>query len=241
MLLSKLEIKGFKSFGDKMVIHFDKGITGVVGPNGCGKSNVVDAIRWVLGEQKSRMLRSDKMENVIFNGTKKIDSLDALGSIMLYCDDINEVSDFLSSYPEGVLKSQLRKHRRKLFLNTSNVRSSNLDIDSLLAINPCYTPIYKDIDRTKAKRKFELLDLINDFLPSNNPYKNRFLVADLNTVDLHNNSLGANEIFPDVENSWEFILLFDYLKQNGILKSNFLATFMAVTAYNSFTAKMASI
>jgi chromosome segregation protein len=70
MLLSKLEIKGFKSFGDKMVIHFDQGITGVVGPNGCGKSNVVDAIRWVLGEQKTRMLRSDKMENVIFNGTK---------------------------------------------------------------------------------------------------------------------------------------------------------------------------
>ena len=70
MLLSKLEIKGCKSFGDRMVIHFDKGITGVVGPNGCGKSNVVDAIRWVLGEQKSRMLRSDKMENVIFNGTK---------------------------------------------------------------------------------------------------------------------------------------------------------------------------
>ncbi len=71
MLLTKLEIKGFKSFADKVVINFDEGITGVVGPNGCGKSNIVDAIRWVLGEQKIKTLRSEKMENIIFNGSKK--------------------------------------------------------------------------------------------------------------------------------------------------------------------------
>jgi len=70
MLLSKIEIKGFKSFGDKITINFDEGITGIVGPNGCGKSNIVDAIRWVLGEQKTRTIRTEKMEGIIFNGTK---------------------------------------------------------------------------------------------------------------------------------------------------------------------------
>lgn len=70
MQLTTLEIKGFKSFAEKTTIHFNNKITGVVGPNGCGKSNVVDSIRWVLGEQKTSQLRLEKMENLIFNGTK---------------------------------------------------------------------------------------------------------------------------------------------------------------------------
>ena len=69
MHLSKLEILGFKSFAQKTNVAFNEGVTSIVGPNGCGKTNIVDAIRWCLGEQRSSALRSDKMENVIFNGT----------------------------------------------------------------------------------------------------------------------------------------------------------------------------
>ncbi|MCC6866747.1 MAG: chromosome segregation protein SMC [Ignavibacteria bacterium] len=70
MYLSKLEIFGFKSFADRISVDFDSGMTAIVGPNGCGKTNIVDAVRWAIGEQKASVLRSSTMENVIFNGTK---------------------------------------------------------------------------------------------------------------------------------------------------------------------------
>lgn len=71
MRLKTLEIKGFKSFANETVVNFNEDVIGIVGPNGSGKSNIVDAIRWVLGEQKSKELRLDTMTSVIFNGTKK--------------------------------------------------------------------------------------------------------------------------------------------------------------------------
>src|SRR5215468_2369846 len=70
MKLKQLEIKGFKSFADKTILNFDEGITGVIGPNGCGKSNIVDSIRWVIGEQKISQLRSENLESLVFNGSR---------------------------------------------------------------------------------------------------------------------------------------------------------------------------
>jgi len=87
VFLKSLDIHGFKSFADKTHIQFADGITALLGPNGCGKSNVVDAIKWVLAENRSKNLRAEKMEDVIFNGTENRPALNTAEVTLTLCND----------------------------------------------------------------------------------------------------------------------------------------------------------
>jgi len=115
MYLSNLEIVGFKSFAQKTNFRFTDGITSIVGPNGCGKTNVVDAIRWVLGEQKTSVLRSEVMENVIFNGTSARKPL-GMAEVSLTLQNNKEVLP--TEYTEVTLSRRLyRNGESQYFLN----------------------------------------------------------------------------------------------------------------------------
>jgi len=136
MQLSKLEIKGFKSFADKVIINFDEGITGIVGPNGCGKSNVVDSIRWVLGEQKTSVLRSEKMENIIFNGTSARSS-QQMAEVSLTIDNTKNILP--TEYSQVTITRRLyRTGESEYLLNGVSCRLkdiSNLFLDTGVASN----------------------------------------------------------------------------------------------------------
>lgn len=120
MYLSKLEMVGFKSFGLKTDLDFTDGVTAIVGPNGCGKTNVVDAIRWVLGEQKTSMLRADSMDQVIFNGSRTRKPL-GMAEVSLTIE--NNKSILPTEYSQVVITRRLfRNGESQYLLNKTQCR-----------------------------------------------------------------------------------------------------------------------
>ncbi|MGD8727988.1 MAG: AAA family ATPase, partial [Gemmatimonadales bacterium] len=120
MRLSRLELSGFKSFADTVDLPFGDGITAVVGPNGCGKSNISDAVRWVLGEQRARLLRSARMDEVIFQGSVKRHPIN-LTEVSLVFDNSDGVLP-ISFHEVAVTRRLSRSGQSEYLLNQSPVR-----------------------------------------------------------------------------------------------------------------------
>jgi chromosome segregation protein len=120
LFLKNLEIFGFKSFADKTRVEFADGITALLGPNGCGKSNVVDAVKWVLGEQASRAMRAEKMEDVIFNGTENRKPLNVAEVTLILA---NETGLLPLDMSEVQIKRRLyRSGESEYYINSQPVR-----------------------------------------------------------------------------------------------------------------------
>lgn len=117
MILKRIEMVGFKSFADRTVIDFTDSFTAIVGPNGCGKSNVSDAIRWVLGEQRVKDLRADSMQDVIFNGTEKRKSL-SYCEVSLHFDNSTRYFNF--NYDELIITRKLYRSGESEYLINKN-------------------------------------------------------------------------------------------------------------------------
>ncbi|MEI7811203.1 MAG: chromosome segregation protein SMC [Ignavibacteria bacterium] len=199
MYLSKLELFGFKSFANKTVVNFNKGVTSIVGPNGCGKTNIVDAIRWCLGEQKSSTLRSDKMENVIFNGTQK---KKPMGMAEVSLSLINDKGLLPTEYNEVTITRRIfRSGESEYLLNRNLCRLkdiTNLFMDTGMGTN-AYSVIELKMVETILSNKAEERRNMFEEAAGVNKYKLRRRISLKKLEEVKNDLTRVNDIVSEVE------------------------------------------
>ncbi|MGR0305739.1 chromosome segregation protein SMC [Acinetobacter beijerinckii] len=127
MRLSSLKLSGFKSFADSTILHFKANRTAVVGPNGCGKSNVIDAIRWVMGESSARQLRGGSMQDVIFTGTAKRKPVGVASVELRFDNTYGKLGGAYNAYNEFAVRRQVtRDGKSEYFLNGTRCRRRDI-------------------------------------------------------------------------------------------------------------------
>tara|TARA_Y100000589_G_scaffold280261_1_gene276579 strand:- start:3276 stop:5138 length:1863 start_codon:yes stop_codon:yes gene_type:complete len=165
------------------------------------------------------VLINNNLQSFRLDSLKKVEERNNyIDSIFNYVSSKNNIklySHFINSFPNSNKINIAKKSRKKLFFDKEKVLESNLNIDSLLEINACYAPLYKKIDYVK-KRSFSLEEIINSDLDSLNPYRNRFIVADLNNKNLKGKSRGIKEVHFNEKNSWEFKNINEFILNNKI-------------------------
>lgn len=199
MYLSKLEIFGFKSFANKTPIALTKGITGIVGPNGCGKTNIVDALRWCLGEQKSSTLRSDKMENVIFNGTR---NKKPMGMAEVSLTLVNDRGILPTEYSEVTITRRIFRSGESEYLLNKNICRlkdiTNLFMDTGMGTN-AYSVIELKMVETILSSKADERRRMFEEAAGVNKYKLRRRLALKKLDEVKADLTRVNDIVSEVE------------------------------------------
>ncbi len=199
MILSKININGFKSFAKKVELKFDGKITSVVGPNGCGKTNVVDAIRWGLGEQRPSVLRTDRMENIIFGGARSSKPL-GMAEVSVTFDNSKNILPI--DYSEVVITRRLyRSGESEYLLNKTPVRLK--DIKDILmdtgigadAYSVIELKMIEDILSDKAEDRRKLMEEAAGVTK----YKDRLRTANRKLEATQGDLLRVNDIIQEVD------------------------------------------
>lgn len=200
MILKRLEIQGFKSFADRTVVNFERGMSGIIGPNGCGKSNIVDAIIWCLGEMKSRSLRSGNMLDVIFSGTAEKKALSMAEVSITFTDTRGKLP--IAADEVTVTRRLYRSKESEYLINGQPCRRKdivNLFLDTGIGVDAYSIMAQGKLDKLLATGSVERRAVFEEAAGIHR-YKRKKHLAALNLDRCGQNLLRLNDIIEELEN-----------------------------------------
>jgi chromosome segregation protein len=200
--LSQIKLAGFKSFVDPTHIKLPGQIVGVVGPNGCGKSNVIDALRWVLGESKASALRGETMQDVIFNGSSQRKPVSRASVELIFDNSLGKAAGQWSSYAEISIKRVLQRDGESTYhINNQHVRRKDItDIFLGTGLGPrAYAIIEQGMISRIIEAKPEELRVFLEEAAGVSKYRDRRRETELRIGDTRDNLLRVNDILQELE------------------------------------------